>query len=50
MQETPKKYTIPIYTINDPRLSDVMEDTRTMGIGNWRHVAQDRDGWMEESN
>jgi len=50
MQETPRKYTIQIYTINDPRLSDVQKDTRTIGIINWRHVAQDRDGWMEESN
>jgi hypothetical protein len=40
-----KKINIPIYTIHDPRLSDVQKDTRTMGIVNWRHVAQDRDGW-----
>jgi hypothetical protein len=44
-----KKSKIQIYTIKDPRrdprLSDVEKDTRTMGIVNWRHVAQDRDGW-----
>lgn len=29
---------------------DVDNDIRKTGVVNWRKVAQDRDGWREESN
>jgi hypothetical protein len=54
MQETPRKYTKPTYTISDPKgdrmpngKDDVKNDIRKMGIVNWMQVVQDRDGWRK---
>jgi len=46
MQETPREYTKPTYTISDLR-GDQTLNGKMMGLVNWRQVVQDRDGWRK---